>query len=553
MGSSPSHSDRLAPTRRRAILLVAAVFVFFLAAYCFTASADYFGNGDTRIRINVADNLMGGTTYLDGWILQYPKHIKSEFYDARIWNCHGDLVCTTYLLGQPLVVIPFDYFGQQIAIHERWPVGPGTQLFEYLVGPLFGALEVALFFVFAVRVGYGIRRALLLTLVLGFATTVWPDEQSVLEHTEVAFFILLAMYCAFRFRDGGGGRLFLILSGAGIGGAAITRYQDAALGAVAVLVYLLWPGSFRGGWRRWPEWLVLLGLGILPFALLDMWWSYVRFGSLFASGHHESVFGYAPWLGAAGLLISPGKGLLWYCPTIFLLAIAGPRFARRSPAMAAGIAALFLGFVGLYANVTYWHGDPAWGPRYMYPVVPFLTLPLGELFTRRFRLYPAVWAITALVVAAGLTVQVAAVSVSQWRSWYRVIAYEENQGQQWTWISSRYRYFWDPHESPLNFQLHGLYQLAYDNIRHSSKYELVPPDEDPILDNLTSDYAINQWNFWWASNEYNWWMGEDKIVLGVVMLLGIMAASGAYVAAEAGGIFSEPVTRAHDEPLPEAA
>ena len=65
-----------------------------------------------------------------------------------------------------------------------------------------------------------------------------------------------------------------------------------------------------------------------------------------------------------------------------------------------------------------------------------------------------VWSIMAIVVLAGFTVQLAGVSVSQWRSWYRVIAYEENQGQEWSWISSRYRYFWDPHESPLNFQLH---------------------------------------------------------------------------------------------------
>jgi hypothetical protein len=307
------------------------------------------------------------------------------------------------------------------------------------------------------------------------------------------------------------------------------------------------------GWRPRINQLILFGLGMVPAAALDMWWSYVRFGSLFASGHHETVFGYAPWIGGPGLLISPGKGLLWYCPTIFLLAIAGPRFSKRFPALFAGIVAVFLGFVLLYANVTYWHGDPAWGPRYIYPAVPFLTLPLGELFTRRFRLFPVVWAVTALVVAAGLTIQVAAVSVSEWRSWYKVIAYEENQGQEWTWISSRYRYFWDPHESPLNFQLHGLYQLAYDSLFHSSKYQLIPPDEDPILDKMTVDYAINQWNFWWSANEYNWWMGEDKIFLGVVTMLGIMAASGIYIAAEAGGVFSEPAVRIQDEPMPEAA
>jgi hypothetical protein len=190
----------------------------------------------------------------------------------------------------------------------------------------------------------------------------------------------------------------------------------------------------------------------------------------------------------------------------------------------------------------------------MYPVVPFLTLPLGELFRLRGKRAPLILYVSALVIAGSFTIQFAAVSVSQWRTWYRVIAYEEARGHQWQWIASRYRYFWDYHESPLYFQVHGLYQMAYDTVFHSSKYELVPPDEDPILDKMTVDFAINQWNFWWTSNEFNWWMGEDKIILVVVMLLSVAAASGTYIAAEAGGLFDERAFgQPTDRPMPEAA
>lgn len=553
MPISPTEGARIAPTRRRAILFLAALFTFSFAAYAFTASADFISNGDTIIRIELAENLLGGHLDMHGWKLEYPKHIKKESLDPRIWTCKGHKVCSTYLLGQPVAIIPFDYLGQAITVHERWPFGPGVLTFDRLVGPLFGALEVTLFFAFAMRLGYGVRRSLLLTMILAFATSVWPDEQSVLEHTEVAFFLLLGMYFAFRFRDQDKGTLYLVYAGAGVGGAAITRYQDAFLGAIAIGIYLIWPGDRLRGLLERVRRLFFFGLGMLPFGLLDMWWSWVRFGSPFASGHHETVFGYAPWIGGPGLLISPGKGLLWYCPTIFLLAIVGLPFARRFPALSAGIVAMFIGFVGLYANVTYWHGDPAWGPRYIYPTVPFLTLPLGMLFTRRIRMAPLVWIVTAAIVLAGFTIQLAGTSVSEWRSWYRVISYEENQGQQWQWIAARYRYFWNVHESPLYFQLHGLYQLTYDTLQQSNKYELVPPDEDPILDKMTTDYAINQWNYWWASNEYNWWMGQDKIILVVVMLLGVMLASGTYLAAEAAGVFAEPAVHSQIEPLPEAA
>jgi hypothetical protein len=155
------------------------------------------------------------------------------------------------------------------------------------------------------------------------------------------------------------------------------------------------------------------------------------------------------------------------------------------------------------------------------------------------------------VVGASFVIQFAAVSVSQWRTWYRVIAYEENKGYQWAWIASRYRYFWNIHESPLDFQIHGLYQLIYDDIRHSNKYEIVPPTEDPYLDGLTNDYAINQWSFWWLSNEFNWWMGEDKVILGVMVLVSIMLASGTYLVADAAGVFAEEAVAQVDEPVPE--
>lgn len=534
--------------------LLVALFVFLFAAYAFTTSADLQANGDTSIRISVAEEYMKGHIDLQGWELQFPHHFKKEWFDPRIWYCFDNRadVCSTYLPGQPLVIIPFDYLGQQMASHERWPLGPTVITFDHLVGPLFGALLGLVFFMFAVQLGYSPARSLVLTAILAFATTVWPDEQSVSEHIEVAFFMFLAMYLVFRLREQGAREIYALLAGLAAGGAVLTRYQDAFLGLVAIGIFIALPGPTAGDLLVRARRLILLGLGVLPSIIVVGWYDWYRFGSVLASGHQERIFGYPPLLGAAGLLVSPGKGLLWYAPTIWLLAIAGPRFARRFPAFSIAVATLCVLFIGLYANVTYWFGDPAWGPRYLFILMPFLTLPLGELFRRtpRARL---VWVVTALVVLAGFTVQLSAVSVSQWRSWYRVISYEEAQGQKWEWIASRYHYFWNPSESPLNFQIHSLYQLGYDSLFNSRRYELVPPAEDQVLDDLTTTYSINQWNLWWASNEYNWWMGRDKVVLGVIALLALMGATGLYAVGETTGLFAERLPRESREPVPEAA
>ncbi len=555
MPTQATSTPPIASSRLRIVLLLGSVFIFFFSAYVFTASADFFSTGDTTIRIEQTENIIGrANPCLFGWKLVYPHHLKKEFLDPRIHKGHSsNEVCSTYLLGQPLAIIPFDLVASRLSGHEHWPFGPTVLWFDRLVGPLFGALLVLVFFLFSIRLGYGVRRSLILAFILAFASTVWPDEQSVLEHTEVALFLLLAMYGAFRFREQGAGWPALVLAGVGIGGAAITRYQDAFLGSLGLAVFLLLPGG------PWPG---LIGrvkrgayvlAGLAPFAILDMWYSWVRFGSPVASGHDETVFGYAIWKGVLGLLVSPGKGLLWYCPIIFLLAIAGPRFFRRYGGLSIGLATTIAGFILLYGYVTYWHGDPAWGPRYLYGVVPFLVLPLGELLRWPKRSRKLVWTVTALVVLISFGIQFSAVAVSPWRTWYRVIQYEEKQGYNWEWIAARYRYHWNIHESPLIFQVHGLYQLAYDSFYDSRKYELVPPDEDPVLDNMTVSFAINQWNFWWASNEFNWWMGRDKIIAGVVMLLAIMLASGSYLAAEAGGVFTTPEVKARLELDTEAA
>ena len=554
MPASHLRTPVLASSRLRALLLVGALFSFFLAAYTLTASGDIFSTGDTTIRMEVAENILGRfSVRLHGWKLVYPHHIKKEYLDPRVSAGPDGSTYSTYLLGQPLAIMPFDYLASRLAVHERWPYGPTVQWVDRLVGPLFGALEVTLFFLFAVRLGYSLRRSLLLTAVFGFATSVWPDEQSVLEHTEVAFFVLLAFYFAYRFRDQDKGAWYLVYSGAGLGGAAITRYQDAFLGFLALGLYLLLPGGPSNRLRDRAHWLVLFGLGLAPAVAVDLWYNWIRFGSILATGHHETLFGYPIAKGMLGLTVSPGKGILWYSPTIFLLAFAAPRFARRFPALSVAMAAATAAFILFYANVTFWHGDPAWGPRYIYPILPFVTLPLGELFDTRIHVQPPLLAVTALVLLGSFVIQYSAVSVSQWRTWYRVIAYEENKGHTWTWIASRYRYFWDPHESPLNFQLHGLYQMTVDTLGHTNTYEIVPPDEDPILDGLTTDFAINQWNFWWASNEFDWWMGEQKIILGVIVLVSIMLASGTYIAAETAGVFASEPAQSRSEPIPEAA
>jgi hypothetical protein len=117
------------------------------------------------------------------------------------------------------------------------------------------------------------------------------------------------------------------------------------------------------------------GLGLSLYFLYNL----LRFGNLFTFGQPWIFSVSALPLGVAGLLFSPGRGLLWYSPAV-LLAILGFRKARKTkPAEGLLIAAIFAGFLSMHSLYSNWHGGWSWGPRYLLPVLPGLMALTGLL------------------------------------------------------------------------------------------------------------------------------------------------------------------------------
>ncbi|HVX67843.1 MAG TPA: hypothetical protein VHA11_14625, partial [Bryobacteraceae bacterium] len=80
-----------------------------------------------------------------------------------------------------------------------------------------------------------------------------------------------------------------------------------------------------------------------------------------------------------GLLVSPGRGLFWYCPVVLALAGLGRLLWKRlEPALIVAVALAYLGLHSLWAQ---WHGAWCWGPRFLLPALPGL-LALTALLTR---------------------------------------------------------------------------------------------------------------------------------------------------------------------------
>ncbi len=290
--------------------------------------------------------------------------------------------------------------------------------------------------------------------------------------------------------------------------------------------------------------LALYGAGVLPSLLVTAAYDAARFGSPFKTEPYpDQSFGYPPWLGLPNLLVSPGKGLLWYTPALLLLALAARPFWRRCPRPAILFALICGVYLVFYANVNYWHGDPAWGPRYLYATLPYLVLPLGEVFAR-WRGYrrPARAALVG-VLALSFLVQFSATTVSYWRHWHYIYGYHYDQVENHSW-GQNLNYWWSPEQSPVLLSLTGIADITQKYVDHAPLVQhlaaerLSNPDEScgfhlygreaniclTDLDDLRFDANWNTFTMWWV-HVYPWWPQHTVIALAVA-LLGLFVASG---------------------------
>ncbi len=327
-----------------------------------------------------------------------------------------------------------------------------------------------------------------------------------------------------------------MLAGAAVGAAIMTRY-DAALYLPLFALYLIYLRWRRDELRRAVDDVLLFGLSALPFLAAVGIWNLLRFGSPFITGLHQQTLGNPFFLGLAELLVSPGKGLLWYLPLVFLLPWAAAPFVRRNADLAVLCAAMVLLPLLFYANVQYWHGDPSWGPRYLYVAVPYLILPLGEILGAWRRRAVPLRAFAVLLLIVSLGIEVSAVSVTQWRFWYRLQAMQQQTtnaeawtGQPFRWGAAHYHYYWNIRQSPILIQADDLYQVARLTLG-DSRYRLSGKPDPFVSSDTALIYPVNSFAFWWTDPLHPLLGQRTRDVLAGLLAASVLTSLALIVAA----------------------
>jgi hypothetical protein len=357
-------------------------------------------------RIDVVD---GQTRFEVGRSLV--EHGDSALRDPRIWwgsfPGRGGQNFTYYRFPQTVLAA-----GAIVVADATGPVAEGRRHFFFVWTSAFAAALLAIAYAIAFR-RLGCRPTAAVLWALGgiFCTPAWIYATStyddILGTAAVVGAAAVALAARVRFPWTGAAVSGLLM------GLAFNCKQPLGAFAVVIVAILDDPAKSRG--RR-------LGMAAIVFAGLaagiavEKIYDHAKFPFDKQTVHAEQlklyrdVYTTDPFPALVCLSASPGCGFLWYCPPV-LLGLCGMvemwrRGERRVPA-AVLLASLI--FIGFHCFVTFFKGDPAWGPRYLTPWYGLLWLfaPAGAALLRR-RLVGA-------LLTAGVVVQVLALAVDPHR------------------------------------------------------------------------------------------------------------------------------------------
>lgn len=298
---------------------------------------------------------------------------------------------------------------------------PMTLPFAAHVGPsAMAALAGLLFFDLLLALGVTLTTTSVVTLLTSFATGLWVYAHSTYTETTQAAAYIGFIAAAVRAQRNDTPP---IRAGVWLGAWAAALVNTKLLFVLALPLPL---AALAYAERRRPERLLRLFVGaagpLLVGAAVALAYNRLRFGSWLDTGYNaglgDTMARGRVATGLWGLLVSPGKSVLLYNPLLVVAALGWPLLWRRNQAAVWVIAGATIPVVLFYARFAFWHGDVAWGPRYLTFVLPVAMVPLGlwldERRPRRLRL-----AAFSAVAAAALAIQALGVSL-YWDHWSRI-------------------------------------------------------------------------------------------------------------------------------------
>ena len=284
-------------------------------------------------------------------------------------------------------------------------------------------------------------------------------------------------------------------------GLAFNCKEPLGIFVIPVLTAIYDPElDLRSQWGRLAMVAVLMGAGVAVYMGYDLY----KFPPGSTAGHAEILKKYAPiWSGSPeialiAMTISLSAGAPFYNPPI-AVCLSGLRAWWSGEKLfcwsLTGAIAVFILFISL---LTFFKGDPAWGPRYLTPVFALLWIfaPVGSRHVRR-------WVIVA-ALGLGLVVQLGALCIDHHR------LYIEHGLPSSFYVSNPGLYF-HPAISHLINRPREIAEVLSSQGDRAGRYSPSPTPTFafPVIDFVEKGpaairmyHVLNGFRFWWASFQY---------------------------------------------------
>jgi hypothetical protein len=492
-----------------------SLFIFFSSLYIFTSSGNSVFDSDASIaRYELTKSIAERLDF------SIPSGYGVRGPDGRDYSWFG--------LGYSLFSLPFYYIGKLSGSNP----GSAVSLINHLVG----AAAVILIFRFLMVLGYSRRTSLLVSMFYGIGTIAWPIEKQPFDHTLETFLVLFSVYWIYQFHSNCKTSR-LIYSSAFLGFAFLVR-PTSILAVASIAIFIVLHNLKLSETRKpFPSMIKDIGLffiTFLPFLAIFFLYDYIRFGSIFETGYTLianrlgiDFFSGTPMpAGLYGFLLSPGKGYFYYSPVAVLFFFGINSFRKKNPELSACFISMILFYLLFLSKNIFWHGDWAWGPRYLMVLTPFIIIPSAEIINS------SNWQKSAILRKGVFTLFVLSVFI-------QISAVSVNSGKYFVYLHDvkkvkfilaakdgappicepEPRTYFNWHNSPIIAQIGFIYEIGKKLVNHDLK----------LLSHKQLDYKeiinkrMNSYDFWWLYQYSS--TGSRFVIIIASVLLFVLTAS----------------------------
>ncbi len=321
--------------------------------------------------------------------------------------------------------------GPRLLYYDRTRVNPVIRTFiTALTNSWVTALTFTIIASILLHLGFSTRSAALAALSGGLLGTTPFYAKTFFSEPLAGLCLAGCAWCMVRF-EGKEQKKLAYLAGLLLGLSALTRVAHLILFLPAAVALQSGVNDTRNASRHRAAYAVIGAM--LPVGILLLY-NTARFGSVFETGYgaEAAAFSGDPLHGLAGLIASPGRGILWYVPWVVPAMFGLPLLWRKNRRLTVFIGGSFVTLLGLYSPWHMWEGGWCLGPRFLVPVIPLLIIP-AAVFCKAF--WSQTWfrGVCFLVIAFGLAFVTQAIRINYLDFHYAAYSLEADIQQTVRW------------------------------------------------------------------------------------------------------------------------